>query len=144
VAALAAIFICASGCGGGVSKGATVNVYLSSSLCAEAKQELVRHGGRAGDLKVRAVCFEDAEAGGRLDLTALGADARQVSEDSASVAYVEAPGPGNRFSRPILDQAEIAFVTAGAGGAAMELVLEAIDDSESSSLRDSVRDSLAG
>jgi hypothetical protein len=143
VAALAATVICFSGCGeGGVSDGATVNVYVSSSLCAEAKRELARHGGEAGALEVSAICLDDAEAGGRLDLAALGADARRVSEDSASVAYLEARGPGNRFSRPIVEAANIAYVTADSGAAAMSRLLDAIEDADTSSLRDSVRDAL--
>jgi hypothetical protein len=115
VAVLAAIVICVPGCGGGVSSGATVNVYVGAPLCAAAKRELARQRGEAGDLEVSVVCLGDAEAGGRLDLAAIGADARRASEDSASVAYVEAPGPGNRFSRPIVEEAGIAYLTAGSG-----------------------------
>ncbi len=145
LAVLSALLLVGVGCGeGGVSEGATVHVYVSSSLCAEAKRELARHGGEAGKLKVSVVCLGDAEAGGRLDLAALGAAARRVTEDSASVAYVEAPGPGNRFTRPIVDQAEIAFVAEDSGAAATERVLRAIEDADTSSLRDSVRGSLDG
>jgi hypothetical protein len=130
------------GCGGGVSKGATVNVYAGSSLCAEAKRELARHGGEAGGLKVNVVCLGDAEAGGQLDLAALGADARRASEDSASIAYIEAPGSGNRFARPIVEEAGIAYVTADSGAAAMSRLLGAIEDADASSLRDSVHNAL--
>lgn len=144
MAGLVAIVICLAGCGGGVSKGATVDVYVGFSLCSEAKRELSRHGGEAGDLKVRAVCLGDAEADGRLDLAAIGADARRATEDSASVAYVEAPGPGNRFSRPIVEAAGVAFLAANSGDAAMTRVLGAVGDADASSLRDSVRGSLDG
>jgi hypothetical protein len=138
-ALLAALMV---GCGGGVSKGASVKVYVGSSLCAEAKQALARHGGEAGDLKVAVVCFGDAKAGGRLDLAALGADARRTTEDSASVAYLEAPGPGNRFTRPIVEGAGIAYLTADSGTTAMSRLLDAIGDADSSSLRASVRSAL--
>ena len=50
-------------------------------------------GGRAGELRVRLVCLADAEAGGRLDLATVGANARRATEDSSAVGYIEAPGP---------------------------------------------------
>jgi hypothetical protein len=138
------VVICLAGCGGGVSKGATVNVYVGSSLCAEAKRELARHGGEAGDLKVSVVCLDDADAGGQLDLAALGADARLATEDSASVAYLEAPGRASRFSRPIVEEAGIAYVTGDSGAAAMSRLLDAVGAADASSLRDSVRSELDG
>ena len=130
------------GCGGGVSKGATVNVYVGASLCPEAKRELARHGGEAGDLKASVVCLGETEAGRRLDLAAIGADARRATEDSASVAYLEAPGSGNRFARSIVEEAGIAYLTANSGAAAMSRLLNAIGDADSSSLRDAVHDVL--
>jgi hypothetical protein len=139
---LSVLLLVGVGCGGGVSKGATVNVYVGSSICAGAKRELARHGGEAGDLKVSVICLGDTETGGRLDLAALGADARRATEDSASVAYIEAPGPGNHFTRPIVEEAGIAYLTADSSAAAMSRLLDAIKDADASSLRDSVRGAL--
>jgi hypothetical protein len=119
-----------------------VSVYVDLSLCAEAKRELAREGGSAGDVRIRAVCLPGAESGGRLDLAATGANARRATEDSASVAYLEAPGPANEFSHPILDEAGIAWVNASSGAAAMKRLLGAIEGADTSSLRDSVRDAL--
>jgi hypothetical protein len=135
------------GCGGdeGVAGGATVRVYVSGSLCPGAKRELAREGGRAGDVHVhvRAVCLEAPEAAGRLDLAAIGADARRASEDSAAIAYLEGPGrAGARFAQPILESAGIAHLVVGSGEAGIRQVLGAIAEAGSSSLRDSVREAL--
>jgi hypothetical protein len=135
----------AIGCGEdeGVARGATVSVYVSRPLCAEANRELAREGGRAGDLRVRAVCLRPTEAGGRLDLAAVGADARRASEDSTTVAYLEGPdGAGRRFAQPILESAGIAHLTAGSGEGGTKRILEAIGEADSSSLRHAVREAL--
>jgi len=133
------------GCGGdeGVAGGATVRVYVSGSLCPGAKRELAREGGRAGDVHVRAVCLEAPEAAGRLDLAAIGADARRASEDSTAVAYVEGDRGAARFSRPIVESAGISLLTASSGKTAIQRVLDAIAEADSSSLRDAVRESFA-
>jgi hypothetical protein len=134
------------GCGGdeGVAGGATVRVYVSGSLCPGAKRELAREGGRAGDVHVRAVCLEGAEAAGRLDLAAIGANARRASEDSAAIAYLEGPGrAAARFAQPILESAGIAHLVAGSGKAGIRQVLGAIAEAGSSSLRDAVREAFA-
>ncbi|HEV7769498.1 MAG TPA: hypothetical protein VGO66_02440 [Solirubrobacterales bacterium] len=131
------------GCGeSGVSTGATVRVYVAPPLCAEAERELGRVDGSAGDVRVAIVCLRDAEAGERLDLAAVGANARRATEDSASIAYLEAPGSAARFSRPILDEAGIAFVPSSSGTTAMASVLQAIEDANTSSLRDSIHSAL--
>jgi hypothetical protein len=134
------------GCGGGegVAGGATVRVYASGSLCPGAKRELAREGGRAGDVHVRAVCLEATAAAGRLDLAAIGADARRASEDSAAVAYLEGPDrAGARFAQPILESAGIAHLVASSGEAGMRQVLGAIAEAGSGSLRDAVREAFA-
>jgi hypothetical protein len=138
------LLLVASGCGEeGVSSGATVSAYVAESLCAEAKRELARGGGKAGEVRVRAVCLPGTESGGRLDLAATGANARRATEDSTSIAYFEAPGPASKFSRPILDEAGIAYLTAGSGSAAMKRLLGAIEDADTSSLRASVHKTLS-
>lgn len=131
------------GCGGaGVADDATVTAYVAAPLCAEAKRELVRKGGRAGGVRVRVACLREAEDGGQLDLAMVGANARRATEDSTSVGYVEARGPAARFSRPILDSAGIAFVNTSSGKAGMAHLLQAIRDADSSSLRESIRGAL--
>lgn len=132
-----------AGCGeSGVSAGATVRVYVAAPLCAEAERELGRVDGRAGDVRVRAVCLRETEAGERLDLATVGANARRATEDSTSIAYIESQGRAPRFSHPILDEAGIAFVPASSGAAAMDRVLQAVEDADTSSLRDSVHGAL--
>ena len=60
LAAAGVMLIGAAGCGGGggVSSDAVVTAYVEAPLCAAAKQELARHGGRAGDLRVQAICWQ--------------------------------------------------------------------------------------
>jgi hypothetical protein len=135
----------ASGCGegGGVARGATVTAYVEAPLCAGARSELARESAHADAVRVRAVCLSGARAGTRLDLATVGADARRATEDSTSVAYLEARDPAaSRFSRPILESAGIAQLTSSSGEAAMRQVLHAITDANSSSLRDSVFEAL--
>lgn len=125
-----------------MSSGATVRVYVAAPLCAGAERELERVDGSAGDVRVGIVCLREAEAGERLDLAAVGANARRATEDSASIAYLEAPGGAPRFSRPILDEAGIAFIPSSSGATAMARVLQAVEDADSSALRDAVHGAL--
>jgi hypothetical protein len=119
-----------------------VTAYVEAPLCAEAKRELASQGGRAGDLNVRAVCLERADEGKRLDLATVGASARQATEDSAAVGYLELPVTPS-FSRPIVEAANIAVVRTSSGKAAMAKLLRAIvEAADSDSLRDSVRKNL--
>lgn len=147
-AALALLALAAAvGCGGGsgVEAGASVDVYVSAGLCPGAREALSREDGRAGEVEVRALCLRPAAGPrtGEIDLAAQGANARRATEDSASVAFVEAPGRPAEFARPIVEEAGIAFVEAGDGAAAMERVLRAIGDAGTSgSLREKVRDAL--
>jgi hypothetical protein len=141
--ALLALGVGASGCGeAGVSSGATVNAFVGASLCAEAKSELAKRGAKAGDVEVRVECLDRAENGGRLNLATIGANARRATEDSSAIAYVEPPGPANRFSRTILEEAGIAWTTATSGASAMVSVLHAVAEADTSSLRNSVREAL--
>jgi hypothetical protein len=136
------LLLAIAGCGGGVSSGATVSAYFGAPLCAGAKRELAQAGGRAGDIEVRVVCLSAPERGRRVDLAAVGENARSATEDSSSVAYLEAPGPANRFSRPILEEAGIAWTTDNSGAKAMQRLLQAIEAADSGSLRESVHDAL--
>jgi hypothetical protein len=143
-AALLALALGMAGCGGGgVSAGATVSVYVAAPLCTSAQRELSRNGPRSGDVEVRAVCLPTAESGGHLDLATIGANARRATEDSSSVAYLEGPNrTAAEFSHSILESAEIAWLQASSGSAAMRRVLRAVEDSSSSSLRADLRESL--
>jgi hypothetical protein len=133
----------AAGCGGdSVAAGATVRVYVDADLCAEAKAELAKAGGKAGDLELEAICLKPVESGSRLDLATIGANARRATEDSSAIAYVEAQGPANRFAQSIVEEAGIAYVTASSGDHAVLRVLAAIESAGSGSLRDEVRKTL--
>jgi hypothetical protein len=145
LAAAACALLGIAGCGEeqGVADGATVTVYVTAPLCAGAQRELASEQGRVGSVRVRAVCLDDAEDGTRLNLATVGANARRATEDSTTVAYLEARDPAaSRFSRPIVDSANIARVASDSGRDAMEQVLGAIGEADSDSLRDSVREIL--
>ena len=144
-AALAALLLAASGCGEGegVAEDATVAAYVEAPLCAGAKQELLRSGGRTGSLSVRAVCLPDATEDQKLNLATLGANARRATEDSTAVAYLEAPNPrAARFTHPILETAEIPWLTSSSGKAAMANLLKLIEAEGSGSLRSSLQKKL--
>ena len=144
-AALALLLAAVSGCGGaeGVQAGATVTAYVVPPLCIGANRELQRHDDRAGDVRVEAVCLPRAESKGRLELAKVGANARRATEDSTTVAFLEPPGPGNEFSQPILESAEIPSIHDSSGKQAMARLLRAIETAGSSgSLRSSVREEL--
>jgi hypothetical protein len=124
-----------------VSSGATVTAYIVPPLCAEAERELEREKGRAGDLRVKVVCLPSVESNGRLKLATVGANARRATEDSTTVAYLEAPGKTARFSHPILETAEIPWIELSSGKLAMRRLLRAIRDAGTSG---SLRTSVAG
>ncbi len=134
-----------AGCGDeGVAENAVVTAYVEAPLCVAAKQELADQGGRAGDVRVRAICLPSGREGQKLSLSTLGANARRATEDSTTVGYLEAPNPrAARFTHPILESAGIAWTSKSSGKAAMARLLQAIEDAGSSgSLRESVRDAL--
>jgi hypothetical protein len=146
LAGLAVLAGLSGGCGEetGVAENATAIVYAAAPLCADAKAELARNDGRAGGVRVRVACLASISRGPRLDLAAIGSNARRASEDTATVAYIGEPeAAANRFSRSILDSADIPQLEGEPGDAAMSRVLDAIRDFEGSgSLRDSVGDAL--
>jgi hypothetical protein len=115
-----------AGCGedSGVEEGATVNVYAGAALCRDARGAVAEDGAVAGDVRVRVLCTDPVWSGGRLDLAAAGANARRAVEDSSSVAYLEAPGPAIRVTRPILDEAGLALIATSSGAEGMTKVLD--------------------
>jgi hypothetical protein len=134
-----------AGCGGGegVARDATVTAYVEAQLCVAAKQELARQGGRAGELKVQAVCLPSARSHTKLNLATLGANARRATEDSTTVAYLEASDPAAaRFTHPILETAEVPWLAGSSGKAVMARLLRLVEASGSGSLRQSLRESL--
>lgn len=141
----AALLASAAGCGGGagVESGATVSVYADSELCVGARAELAQHGGRAGDLRVRALCLDPVSPGGDAKLARVGANARRATEDSTAVAYIGSPDPTTaKFAHPILESADIGWTQSGSGKEAMRRVLTAIESADTGSLREAVRKSL--
>ncbi len=133
------------GCGnGGVERGATVTAYVAASLCVDAEEELARSDGKAGDFEVRAICLPSARERDKLNLSTVGANARKATEDSTTVAYLEAVEPrAARFTHPILESAEIAWISNSSGQKAMARLLAAIERSgDSGKLRESVGDEL--
>ena len=121
-----------------MAEDAVVTAYVAAPLCAEAQ------GGQAGEVRVRVVCLAPAERSGRLDLAQVGANARRATEDSTAIAYVERQGPAARFSEPIVDSAGIAWIKGSSGARAMQRVLDAVEKSDSGSLRSSVHEALSG
>jgi hypothetical protein len=140
---VAALGLAVVGCGGGDASGATVTVYVAAPLCGAAKADLASHGSTVGDFKVVARCLApDERGGGGLDLATNGANSRRATEDTRSVATLEAPGPGNKFARAILESAGIPLVTSPSGAKGMARVLDAVEGAGSSNVRESVQASL--
>lgn len=142
----APVLLALAGCGegGGVAENATVSVYVAAPLCVEAEREASKRGNQAGELRVRVVCLPSAEAKHRLDLAQIGGNARQAVQDSSAVGYIGEPTKAaTRFSQPILESAEISQLSQISGAAAMNQLLRAIGQADTSgSLRQSINDSL--
>ncbi|MBN9623444.1 MAG: hypothetical protein J0H06_10915, partial [Actinobacteria bacterium] len=62
--------------------------------------------------------------------------------DTSAVATLEPPGPGTKFTRAILESAEIPLVTSRSARKGMSRIITAIEAAGSSSVRGSVRESL--
>jgi hypothetical protein len=142
---LAAVVLGAAviGCGGGDASGATVSVYVAAPLCAAAKRQLASHGASAGNFTVAVRCLAPSErVGGGVDLATAGSNSRRATEDTSTVATLEPPGPGTKFTRPILESAEIPLVTSASAQKGMKSILSAIEDAGTSGVRGSVRESL--
>lgn len=145
LAALVAFAVLVAGCGQGegVSSGATVTAYVEARLCRGAEERLASAGGGAGDVRVKAICLSSPWSGKKLSLATVGGNARRATEDSAAVAYLEAPGRASRFAHPILESAEIAWIASSSGKQAMAQLLQAIDTAGSSgNLREELNKSL--
>jgi len=125
-AALLAVVLFGCGEGSGVEEGATVSVYAGAAVCPDARAELARAGDEVESVRVRVLCVAPVERGGRLDLAVAGANARRATEDSSSVAYIEARRPAVSFIRPILDEAEVALILDGSGAEGVATVLDAL------------------
>ena len=122
------------GCGEeGAANGATVSVYVAGSLCKEAQRQVAAVGAMAGNLEVRVACLPAPGSEG--SLAAAGANARRATEDSASVAYLEAPGPTAEFSHSIVEAAGIAWLRTSSGSATMRRILAALAGDDSSPRR---------
>jgi hypothetical protein len=120
-----------------------VSVYVAAPLCAGAKAELASHGTSVGHFKVAARCLASSErAGGGVDLATDGANSRRATEDTSAVATLEAPGAGNKFTRAILESAGIPLVTSSEGRTGMKRIISAVEGAGSSSVRNSVRETL--
>jgi hypothetical protein len=150
IACLLAVVL-VSGCGEeGAAAGATVRIYLSAplhggeapagrKLCAGARGEASRSGGKVGGLKLEVVCLDAAGKGGRWTLAQVGANARRATEDSTAVAYVGEPDPrARKQSRPIVAAAEIAEIGGVSGEEAVAEVIAAIRDGDEAHPRDAV------
>lgn len=147
VAAVLALLALATlaGCGSseGVASGATVHVYVGSELCPGAREALSRAQGKAGEVKVRALCLRPAVRSRQFDLATIGANARRATQDSTTAAVIGEAGKPAEFTEPILEEAGIAYVRADDGVSAMHRVLQAIEAAGTSgTLRTKVREDL--
>jgi hypothetical protein len=132
-----------AGCGGGDASGATVSVYVAAPLCAGAKAELAAHGPTAGHFTVAVRCLAPSgRAGGGVDLATDGANSRRATADTSAVATLEPPGPGAKFTRAILESAEIPLVTSPDARRGMARILAAVEGAGDSDVRGSVREAL--
>lgn len=136
----AALLIATTGCGSeGVVEGATASVYVTVPLCAEARAEREREGARAGEVRLRVMCLPKAET-----LAAVGAGARQATEDSATIAYIGTPNrKAVEFSETILEEAGIARLSADSGAIAMDRLTRAVNEAgDASNLRQALWENL--
>lgn len=154
--ALVLVAVGVAGCGEeeGVSAGASVNVYVEAPLCAGAEPRPVEIGRGDGDpFEVAFVCLPDPRrpglgqgVGGRpreIDLAQVGANARRATQDSASIAFVEARDPAvNRFTEPILEAAALGWLRADTRAAATRTLRDALEEADPSSLRADLRTAL--
>jgi branched-chain amino acid transport system substrate-binding protein len=135
-----------AGCGAdeGVDRNATLNVYVSAPLCAGATKRLEQEGPKVDSVRLRVICLDSTESSKKMNLAAIGANARRAVEDSSSIAYIGDPTPAaTKFSQPILEAAGIPQLANQPGAAAMTKLLRALRGAgDSSSLREAVADEL--
>jgi hypothetical protein len=97
----------------------------------------------AGNFKIAVRCLAvDERGGGGVDLEANGSNSRRATQDTAAVATLEPPGPGNKFARAILESAGIPLVISSSGQKGMKRIVTAVESAGSSEVRDKVRESL--
>jgi hypothetical protein len=138
---VAVVFV--AGCGGSDSEGATVSVYVAAPLCAGAKQAVTARGADVGHFTVAVRCLAPSEKGpGGVDLATDGSNSRRATADSSAVATLEPPGPGAKFTRAILESAEIPLVTSASAAKGMDRILTAIEGAGDSGVRGSVGEAL--
>lgn len=77
-----------------------------------------------------------------MDLVTDGSNSRRATSDTRAVATLESPGPGNKFTRSILESAGIPLLTSSSGSKAMKQVIEAVESAGSSSPRSKVQEAL--
>ena len=146
LAAIALVFaVGACGDGQGLEEGAEVTVYAAAGACPGAKRELARAQGGPTSVRVRVSCLPEVRRDSRLDLAAVGANARRAAEDSTTIGYIGELDPAaTRFSETILEEANIAQLPNMSGATAMKKLLKAVGraDTSSESLRESVREQL--
>jgi hypothetical protein len=129
---LVALVVALAGCGeGGAASGATVSIYAAAPLCREAQRVTNRADDGAGDLEVRVICLPPVATKSAVHLVTAGANARRATEDSTSVAFLEAPGPGTKFSQSIVEAADVAWLETDSGSTAMDRILSALEGSPS-------------
>jgi ABC-type branched-subunit amino acid transport system substrate-binding protein len=125
-AALLVAAVSVAGCGGGSgSQGAaTLTVYVSAPLQGGrsaqgrgivngARLALAQHGGRVGELKLRAVYLDDTR-NGRWSLVRTADNARRAAEDGTAIGYIgDLDSGATRISLPITNQAEMVQISPG-------------------------------
>ena len=115
---------------------------MTPPLCAGAERAF-QADPRPGGEPVAMICLDYPSAANTL--AAIGAGARQATENSATIAYVGEPDRKSvDFARPILETAGIGSVAGSDGAAAMRRVLEAVRESGGEDLRSAVREKLEG
>jgi hypothetical protein len=153
-AAIAAscLLLALGGCGDGGSANAGTEegtIYVAASLCQEAKTGLAQQRELVGQRRLRVRCLpaaRDPENVEGIDLAALGAGARRVTEDSTAIAYSESAGPANKYVPPIVESAGIAITYTSSGELAISRILHAIQRAGDfdGSLREAVADQMQG
>lgn len=137
-----------AGCGGGegVEEGATATVYVAAGACNQAQRAVESKGPEVGSVRLRVKCLPGVEKHEHFNLARIGANARQATEDSTTIAYIGELEPrAVRFAETILEEAGIAQLPESSGAAAMAKLFQALEqaDGDSGSLRQSINDELS-
>jgi hypothetical protein len=130
-----------------------VSVYVSAPmqgpeaaagerLCAEAREQAAQGRGDSR-LKLRVICLDASGRSGDWSLAQVGANAREATEDSTTVAYVGEPDvEARRQSGPILRAADIAQLEGGRGREAVAQVQAALEEGDADDPRATVYDAV--